>query len=145
MILTIIFTLTYITLTILLKVVIKSTRLLEKMTILIQETVIMMIFILIFKPKEFPPQFNDFLFENQNNEFFEIKNIKIYKVTLPSKNELSKSKSFNVDINTFKINPNLDDPVLNNEIPLVIVNPVFLKNNDNNFIEKIAVAYSNNN
>jgi hypothetical protein len=135
------FTLSYIALIIALKVVVRSTRLLERVSVMILEIIIMMVWLIIFKPRDFPALFNDLIFENNNLEFYEIKNINIYRVLLPSRKDLISNFFFNNNLNKFK-NINDSNECSNDKyVPLVIINPSISNDMEYNMMDKIAVAF----
>ena len=119
------------------KVYIKSSPLLDKMVIHIQEAIIMITWLLIFKPREFPANFNELLFDNLHSEFFEIKNTNIYKLKLPNQMELISTEFLNTNVNRVGIDDNHSDI----HEPIIIVNPVFQENFDN-LMEKISISFN---
>ena len=135
------FTLSYIALIIALKVVVRSTRLLERVSVMILEIIIMMVWLIIFQPRDFPALFNDLIFENNNLEFYEIKNIKIYRVLLPSRKDLVSNFFFNNNLNQLKNNNDNNEYSNEKQIPLVIINPIISNDMEYNLMDKIAVAF----
>jgi hypothetical protein len=135
------FTLSYIALIIALKVMVRSTRLLERVSVMILEIIIMMVWLIIFQPRDFPALFNDLIFENNNLEFYEIKNIKIYRVLLPSRKDLVSNFFFNNNLNQLKNNNDNNEYSNEKQIPLVIINPIISNDMEYNLMDKIAVAF----
>lgn len=123
------------------KVVVRSTRLLERVSVMIQEIIIMMIWLLIFKPKDFPALFNDLIFENNNLEFYEIKNINIYRIVLPSIKDLVSNLLYNINLNKMKSKNNSNEYSDDKQVPIVIINPIICSEMEYNMMDKIAVAY----
>lgn len=126
------------------KQVIKSTRLLEKMSILALETITMLAWLILFWPKEQPPYYNDLLFDNINGEDNEAKSINIFKISLPNTAELSAVNGFNENINqASKYFRNFEYD--GEGIPIIIINPVILEmnnqhNNILNTLEKVSIT-----
>ncbi len=135
------FTLSYIALIIALKVMVRSTRLLERVSVMILEIIIMMVWLIIFQPRDFPALFNDLIFENNNLEFYEIKNIKIYRVLLPSRKDLVSNFFYNNNLNQLKNNNDNNEYSNEKQIPLVIINPIISNDMEYNLMDKIAVAF----
>ena len=135
-------TLTYTMIIFCIKVLLNFTTYSEKIIIQTQELMIMIILLLIFKPREqLPAYFNELLFETLRLEFLEIINQNTYKVILPKGIDIYGTKYLNININMSGCNI-VNDNVSKSLLPILIINPVFKDNNENNLIDKISITYN---
>jgi hypothetical protein len=135
------FTLSYIAITIALKVLVRSTKLLERVSVMILEIIIMMVWLLIFQPRDFPALFNDLIFENNNFEFYEMKNINIYKVLLPPRKDFESNFFFNNNMNKYRNHNNKNEHSNDKQVPIVIINPTINSETEYIKMDKIAIAF----
>lgn len=102
----------------------------------------MIIWLLIFRPREFPGNYNDLLFETIRNEFFDFNNITISKLMLPKLKDLASAYLLNTNINRMIKIDNLNANKSQHHYSIVIINPVFVKGNEDfNIMERISITY----